>query len=452
MSHLTTVLVVEDDPQQAAALGGLLESDGFDVTVSADAASAIAELSRRRFSALITDYDLPSGSGLDVIRVAHQQARRPAAILVTAYGTIPLAVEAMREGAVDVQVKPVDPAALLATLRRAIKTRDLETENATLRVRLADAFRLGGMIGESPAMRAVLEQVRRVAATQATVLITGESGTGKELVANLLHENGTDAAAPFVAVNCAALPESLLESELFGHLRGAFTGAMQDRAGRFEEAEGGTLFLDEIGEIPHSVQVRLLRVLQEREVIRLGENVARPVSFRLVSATNVDLERCVEDGQFREDLYYRLNVVRIAVPPLRERPEDIRPLALKFIHDAAERNGVRARPLSSGALDALVAYPFPGNVRQLQNVVEGALLVAGRDQVEVSDLSLPLPRNGQGEPSPEAPLPVVLDETERRLIRAALVRSDGVVSKAADVLGIPQRTLRYKMRRLGLRG
>ncbi|MCA9313951.1 MAG: sigma-54-dependent Fis family transcriptional regulator [Planctomycetes bacterium] len=441
------VLVVEDDAFQREALAGVLGDAGFDVVAAEDVASATRALQTEP-DALVTDFHLPDGTGLDVIRESRALAVRPAALLVTAYGTISLAVDAMREGAMDVQVKPVDPAALVATLRRALRTRALELENAVLRERLARDDG-SGFVAASPALRTLLGQVARVAPSRATVLVTGESGTGKEMIAALLHRQGGTPDAPLVAVNCAALPESLLEAELFGHARGAFTGAHQERAGRFEEARGGTLFLDEIGEVPLAVQAKLLRALEAREIVRLGENRPRPVDFRLVAATNVDLEAEVAAGRFREDLYYRLAVIRLHVPPLRQRPEDVRPLVARFLKDSAERNGVPVRALSEAALERLVAYPFPGNVRQLRNVVESALLMAPGARIEAEDLALPSPR---ADALPEGTLVEILEETERRLIRQALAACDGVTAAAAERLGIPDRTLRHKIQRLGLRG
>ena len=442
-----SVLVVEDDTHQREALVGLLSDAGFTATGAATVAEA-RDACANRPDAIITDYHLPDGTGLDVIKLAREQLSPPATLLVTAYGTIPLAVEAVREGAVDVQVKPIDPSALLATLRRSLRTRDLERENVRLREQLGERFDFPEFVAESPAMRRVLQQVRRVAGSKASVLITGASGTGKEMVAQALHTQGPDASAPFVAVNCAALPESLLESELFGHAKGAFTGATQDRLGRFEEAREGTLFLDEIGEVPLPIQVKLLRVLQEREVVRLGENQPRPTDFRLVAATNVDLEGEVASGRFREDLFYRLNVVRIHIPPLCERPEDIRPLAARFVKECASANGVPPRPLSDAALSTLITHPLPGNVRQLRNVIEGALLVSTEPHIQPGDLSLgPRAVDLAGART----LPEVLEATERRLIRDALRAADGATAAAAQALGIPVRTLRHKVQKFGLR-
>ncbi|MGE0191549.1 MAG: sigma-54-dependent transcriptional regulator [Planctomycetota bacterium] len=445
-SDAPRVLVVEDDAFQREALEGVLSDAGFEVLGADDVASAQQAFTAAP-DALVTDFHLPDGTGLDVIRASRGLAHPPAALLVTAYGTISLAVGAMREGAIDVQVKPVDPAALVATLRRALHTRSLELENAVLRERLGRED-VAGFVAASPALRTLLGQVARVAPSRATVLVTGESGTGKEMIASLVHRQGGAPDAPFVAVNCAALPESLLEAELFGHARGAFTGAHQERAGRFEEARGGTLFLDEIGEVPLAVQAKLLRALEAREIVRLGENRPRSVEFRLVAATNVDLEAEVAAGRFREDLYYRLAVVRLHVPPLRERPEDVRPLVARFLRDSAARNGVEVRALSDEALAKLVTYPFPGNVRQLKNIVESALLMAPGPRIEAEDLALPRPR---AQALPEGTLVEMLDETERRLIRQALAACDGVTAAAAERLGIPDRTLRHKIRRLGVR-
>jgi DNA-binding NtrC family response regulator len=364
-----------------------------------------------------------------------------------------MAVEAMRGGAFDVMLKPLNPDALLEVLRRAVAHRDLVHENARLRERLAESARFDSVVAESPAMRRALDVVRRVAPTPATVLVTGESGTGKELVARLLHAHGPRPKGPFVAVNCAALSEGLLESELFGHARGSFTGAVRERRGRFEEADGGTLFLDEVGEMPPALQVRLLRVLQEREVVRVGENTPRTVDVRVVAATNRDLAAEVKAGRFREDLYYRLQVVPVHLPPLRERAEDVVALAEQLVRETSARHGKPGVRLSREALDALRAYRWPGNVRELGNALERAVLLCRDDLVRVDDLPDAVLAPSEAVAAPQAPretLEQAVEALERAWIRAALSRAGGVQTRAAEELGIDERVLRYKRKKLGL--
>jgi two-component system response regulator PilR (NtrC family) len=450
------VLVVEDEAAQRTLLTALLQGKGYAVAAAEGVGAARRLLDENAFDAVVTDLQMPDGSGLDVLATARRLDADVGVVVVTAYGTVPVAVEAMRGGAFDVLLKPVDPDALLAVVRRCVEHRDLRRENERLRARITSEMDLAGVVAQSPAMRRVLDTVRRVAPTSATVLVTGESGTGKERVANLLHQHGPTPKGPFVAVNCAALPEGLLESELFGHAKGAFTGAVRERPGRFEEADGGTIFLDEIGEIPLAAQVRLLRVLQEREVVRVGENRPRPVRVRVVAATNRDLEADVRAGRFREDLYYRVHVVRIHLPPLRERPEDVEPLVERFAREAARRHGRTGLRFAPAALDALRAHPFPGNVRELQNVVERAVLLAEGPLVGVESLpdEVVRPREaaeGGDDAPPGGGLDAAVEALERRLLRAALARANGVQTRAAGELGIDERVLRYKMKKYGLR-
>jgi DNA-binding NtrC family response regulator len=445
------VLVVEDEAPQRALLKAFLERSGLAVEAVGDVPSARAALSGGAVDAVVTDFQMPGGTGLDVLKAARDADPALGVVLVTAFGTVPMAVEAMRAGAFDVLLKPVDPDALLRVLERSLAGRALARENESLRARLGERVAYENVVAESGAMQAVLAIVRRVAPTNATVLVTGESGTGKELVANLLHAHGKRPKGPFVAVNTAALPEGLLESELFGHAKGSFTGATKDRAGRFEDADGGTIFLDEIGEVPAAVQVRLLRVLQERTVTRVGENGPRAVDARVVAATNKDIEAEVKAGRFREDLYYRLNVVRVHLPPLRARREDVPPLVARFAAEAARRNGAEPVTFSREAIEALTAMPFPGNVRELQNVVERAVLLSPRPVVRAEDL--PTAWSAPHETSlPDGALPLekAVEELERRMIRAALHRAHGVQTKAAEALGIGERVLRYKLSKYGI--
>jgi DNA-binding NtrC family response regulator len=442
------VLVVEDEAPQRALLAAVLERRGLGVEQAGGVAEARAAIAAGGIDVVVTDFRMGDGTGLDVLAAARGADPSIGVILVSAFGTVPLAVEAMRGGAFDVLPKPVDPEALASVVARSIANRALAAENATLRARLRERTSFSGVVAESPGMQEVLSVVRRVAATSATVLLTGESGTGKELVANLLHEHGRAPKGPFVAVNTAALPEGLLESELFGHAKGAFTGASRDRAGRFEDASGGTIFLDEIGEIPPSVQVRFLRVLQAREVTRVGENKTRPVDARVVAATNRDLEADVKSGRFREDLYWRLNVVRVRIPPLRERREDVLPLAERFATEAAARHGVARPAFSRDAALALEAHDFPGNVRELQNVVERAVLLASDGVVHARELPFVVEPARAG--AAEEGLDAAVEALERRLIAQALEKAGGVQTKAAAALGIGERVLRYKLAKYGI--
>ncbi len=446
------VLVVEDEAPQRTLLEAFLARAGLEVETAAGVREALAALAGGDFDAVVTDYQMPDGTGLDVLKAARGEEPAPGVVLVSAFGTVPMAVEAMRGGAFDVLLKPIDPDALLRVIERAVAHRVLERENERLRARLSERVRWANVVAESAAMQAVLSVVRRAAPTAATVLVTGESGTGKELVANLLHEHGRTPKGPFVAVNAAALPEGLLESELFGHARGAFTGAIKDRPGRFEEAHGGTIFLDEIGEVPASVQVRLLRVLQAREVVRVGENRQRPVEVRVVAATNRDLEADVRAGRFREDLFYRLNVVRIHLPPLRDRRADVPPLVERFAREVEQRHGLPHPTFSREALAALAAYPFPGNVRELQNLVERTLVLAPGPSIRLEDLpaEVTAPRESGGEVPALRHLEAAVEDLERGMIRAALARAVGVQTKAAEDLGVNERVLRYKMQKYGI--
>ncbi len=448
------LLIVEDEPTQRELLTRLLASKGWNVKAASDLVAAKRLLADTPFEAVVTDFQLPDGTGLDVLREARGRDPSVGVVLVSAFGTVAMAVEAMRGGAFDVMVKPVDPEALLRVLERAAQHRDLARENARLRERLAPPVLLAGVVAESQAMRRIFDLVARVAVSEATVLLTGESGTGKELVARLLHAQGARPKGPLVAVNCGALSEGLLESELFGHARGSFTGAVRERRGRFEEADGGTLFLDEVGEMSPALQVRLLRVLQEREIVRVGENTPRRVEVRVVAATNRDLAAEVKAGRFREDLFYRLQVVPIHLPPLRERPEDIAPLAEQLAAQAAARHGRPGVRVSREALEALRGHRWPGNVRELANAVERAVILCRDDVVRVSDLPeavlAPSERDVASGP-PRESLEQAVEALERAWIRAALERSGGVQTRAAAELGIDERVLRYKLGKLRLR-
>ena len=448
------VFVVEDNATQREALAGALAAGGRRVRAFAAPAEALAALAGESADAVITDYRMPGGDGVAFLREVRARSPATEVVMVTAYGTIDLAVDAMKAGAFHFLTKPVDLEALEAVLARVEERGRLSREVAELRTRLRERFREARVVGSSDRMQEVLSLVHRAAPSQATVLVLGESGTGKELIANLLHSHSGRAKGPFVAVNCAARPEGLLESELFGHARGSFTGAVADRRGRFEEADGGTLFLDEIAEMGPAVQAKLLRALQAREVVRVGENAPRRVDVRVVAASNRDLAAEVAARRFRDDLYYRLNVVAVVLPPLRSRPEDVPELVEHFLRKVATREGKPVKGVSREALDAILKHPFPGNVRELGNVVESAVVTARGDIVTRADLPAGLfaPGEATGLPISEGrTLTEAVEDLERRMIAAALARNGEVVTRAARDLGVSERVLRYKVASLGLR-
>ncbi|HEY7519832.1 MAG TPA: sigma-54 dependent transcriptional regulator [Methylomirabilota bacterium] len=450
MSAPFRVLVVDDEPAQRELVSGFLRRQGFDVTVAADGAAALERFRAESADAIVTDQKMPGLSGLALLEAARAIDPEVAVIVMTAYGTVESAVSAMKGGAADYLAKPLNLEDLRHRLDRARERRALRAENRDLREALQERHRIEGIIGESGAMQEVLSLVHRVAASDATVLIRGESGTGKELIAKAIHYASGRAARPLVRVNCAALPETLLEAELFGHEKGAFTGAHAARQGRFEAAQGGSLFLDEIGDLPLHLQVKLLRVLQEREIERLGSSRSIGVDVRLLAATHRDLESAVRAGTFRDDLYYRINVVTVTVPPLRDRRADIPPLLEHFLMRLARDNSKPIRGLTAEARDALLRYDYPGNVRELENLIERAVVLTRDDVIGLGDLPL-----GVREPAvaadDAASLPAATEGLERRLIHDALVAAGGVQTRAAEALGISERVLRYKLRKYGLR-
>jgi DNA-binding NtrC family response regulator len=417
---VSTILVVDDEAPFRAVLREILEPLGHRVIEASDGTEALERLGRMNIDLVVTDQRMPRGDGLALLHHIRGLAAPPPVVLLTAYGTIRDAVDAVRAGAIDYLTKPLEsPQALVAVVERALASDDDE------------------IAGESRRLREIVETADRVAGKDVPVLLTGESGTGKELFARRIHRHSRRAKKPFVAINCAALPETLAESELFGHERGAFTGAERQRAGRFEEASGGTLFLDEVGDLPAAVQAKLLRALEEHVVRRVGGSRDIPVDIRLVTATNRDLS----DGSFRSDLYFRIAVVRLDLPPLRERLDDIAPIAQRLIQRLARKHGVAVPELTRGAIDALVAHPWPGNVRELRNVLERALVLRGSEPVREADLLLT-----PGSPS----LAQSHDEVERERILEALRQTHGNREQAARLLGVSVRTLYYRLNRLGL--
>jgi two-component system NtrC family response regulator len=446
-----TILVVDDEPAQRELLGGFLAKRGWSVELAAGGAEALAILRRTSIDLVLADYRMPDLSGIDLLKAIKQLNPEVPFVLITAYGSIGSAVEAMKAGAYDYLTKPIELEELVHLIHRIAERRQLLTEVQELRTQLRERFRVEGIIGDSSQMQEVLSLVARVAPTPSTVLIRGESGTGKELIAKAIHYNSPRHDRAFIKVNVAALPETLLESELFGHEKGAFTGATERRIGRFEAAQGGTLFLDEIGDLPLPLQAKLLRVLQEREIERVGSHQPIPVDIRILAATNQDLERAVGERRFRDDLYYRLNVFPIVLPPLRQRREDL-PLLIEFLlQKFATRLGKPIAAVSREVMSVLLKYDYPGNVRELENIIERAIILARHEAIYVEDLPLHL-RQAAAEEAREtntqhASLPEVLHAIERQMLLRALERHGGVQTRAAAELGISERVLRYKLRK-----
>jgi len=443
------LLVVDDEAPARTTLALLLRKRGHRVVEADGVATATKRLADELFDLVVTDLRMPDGDGLDVLQAARALADAPEVILLTAYAEWKSAKEAIRLGALDYFEKGQEPEELYHRIDKALAGRTLRRENANLRAQLRERYGLPGLIAQSPAMHAVLDLVARVAPTDATVLIEGESGTGKEVIAKAVHHASKRAARPFVAVNCGAVPEPLLESELFGYVRGAFTGAAASKLGLFEEADGGTLFLDEIAETPAALQVKLLRALQSGEVRRLGATQAATIDVRVIAATNGDLATRISQGTFREDLFYRLNVIHVMLPPLRDRREDIPALAEHFLGRAADKLG-RALRLSPDALERLLRYPWPGNVRELENAMERAAILTRTGSVEPDDLPPHVSAGLQLGPSPALPKQITLADAERDHILQTLERFGGNHSGAAEALGIGRTTLWRKLKEYGI--
>jgi two-component system NtrC family response regulator len=445
------ILVVDDEAAQRELIGGFLKKQGHGVLLAAGGAEALARVRETQVDLVLSDFKMPGMSGVDLLQGVKAVNPEIPFILMTAYGTVETAVQAMKDGAVDYLTKPLDLEELLLRIGRVSEQMRLQTAVRDLQAHLVERHRLEGIIGESGRMQEVLALVKQVAPSGATVLIRGESGTGKELIARAIHFNSPRAKGPLVSLNCAALPEHLLESELFGHEKGAFTGALGQRQGRFELADGGSIFLDEIGDLSPALQVKLLRVLQERRFERLGGTRTVSVDVRIVAATHRDLEGAIKTGAFREDLYYRLNVVTIQIPPLRERREDIPPLLEHFLRTFAQKDKREVTGLTAAARDALMRYDYPGNVRELENIVERAVLLTRGKVIDLGDLPVALRPGERGPVGPETRhLPDLLASIEQQAIRAALDRHGWVQTQAARELGISERVLRYKMRKHGL--
>ena len=450
MNKKPVILVVDDEKNSREGLGRALQRN-YEVLLAENGQRALDILASSHVDIVLSDVRRPGMDGLTLLQRALARTPQPVCIMLTAYGTIELAVEAMRRGAYDFMTKPINLDRLDMMLKRALHARDVEVENRNLHEQLDSKHGFAEIIGQSPAMQEIFDTVRQVSASRATVLIQGESGTGKELVARAIHRLSPRAKGPLVSVHCAALSTTLLESELFGHEKGAFTGANERRAGRFEMSDGGTLVLDEVSEIDASVQVKILRVLEERRFERVGGSTPIDVDVRLVAATNKDLRAMVAEGKFREDLFFRLYVVVITLPPLRERAGDIPLLAQHFINVYAKDNGKAIEGLTPDAMDVLTSYTWPGNVRELRNTIERMVVMARGSRLTVRDLP-PQVRESALANTPSAPGRgyLSLEETEKQLIIKSLKMHGGNRTKAAAELGISRRTLHRKLNEYGL--
>jgi DNA-binding NtrC family response regulator len=452
MNH--NILLVEDEPKMREVLSAALEGFGYNAIPASNGEAALALMEREDVDLVLTDLRMPVLGGLDLLSAVKRRSPTLPVVLMTAYGSVKDAVQAIKDGAFDFVTKPFEIDELAAVLGNALRLHDALRDNARLREELEGRYSFGSLIGSSPAFRKVITAIGEVCESKATVLITGESGTGKEMVARAIHYNSARKTGPFVAINCAAIPEGLLESELFGHVKGAFTGAVANRGGRFMQAHGGTLFLDEIGDMPVATQAKILRVLQERSFEPVGSTQTREVDVRLVAATNKDLQEAVRERQFREDLFYRLNVFPIALPALRERLDDIPALVEHFIDQIGANIGKRIGGFSPAAIKTMSEYDWPGNIRELQNCIERSIIVAKTPTVDVADLPPYLFRQREDRPDAAGRIPTSLDDEleriERRFILMALQKTSGVQVKAADLLGITERSLWHRVKKLGI--
>ncbi len=454
---MPTILIIEDEAKMRRLLELNLGEDGFKTLSAGDAETGLKLLASEPVHLVLTDLKLPGISGLEFLQTAKQQNLALPIVVMTAFGSVETAVEAMKAGASDYVLKPFSLAEMRMVVRKELDNSRLREENRSLREALGQKYSHPNIVATSPKMQEVLATVERVAPTNSTVLLGGESGVGKDLIARAIHEKSRRASGPFIKINSTAIPENLLESELFGYEKGAFTGAITSKPGKFELADKGTLFLDEIGDVPPAIQVKLLRVLQEREFERLGGMRTIKVDVRLLAATNRDLRAALEDGTFREDLYYRLNVVPIDIPPLRQHKEDIPGLTNLFLARFAKDSGrsETITGISSAAMQLLVGHYWPGNVRELQNVIERACALASGRQLEVGDIQLDSPRSrnfssGAGSGDRFLPDGMTLDQWEDEMIRESLKRAGGNKSQAARLLGISRNALRYRLSKIGI--
>ena len=445
--HTNSILIVDDDQEMRALLKDVLEDHGYQVAVAREGREALEHLERDEYLVVLTDLRMKGMDGSELLHELVQRHPVCNTIMMTAFGTVESAVDAMKQGAFDYLTKPIKTDELLVTVEKALREASLRREVAHLRKQVNREYAFDQIIGKSQTMREVFALIRRVADSQANILITGESGTGKELVAKAIHFNSSRKEAPFIPVNCAAIPEQLLESELFGHVKGAFTDARSDKRGLFEEAQKGTLFLDEISDMPMLLQAKLLRVVQEREIRRVGATQSIPVNVRIIAATNLVLAEEVEAKRFREDLYYRLNVIEIRLPPLRERKEDIPLLCTMLLHKVASAMGKPSAGITESALGLLIDYHWPGNVRELENVIERSVTLAPGDTVTVEALPATIREaNGEGRLIEEGiERSLSMEEVERLYIKRILEKTRGNKLQAAQILGIDRKTLYRKL-------
>jgi len=443
------VLIVDDEKSARDGLVRALRRD-YRVLAAENGTSALEVLASQPIDVLLSDVRMPGMDGIALMQRALVNHPELICIILTAYGDVELAVEAMKHGATDFMTKPINIDKLELVLGRVLKTKKMELENEQLKVQLDSKYGLENIIGHSAPMQEVFETIRQVASSRATVLIQGESGTGKELVAKAIHQLGARSKGPFVAVHCAALAQNLLESELFGHEKGAFTGAMERRVGRFEKADGGSLFLDEISEIDASVQVKILRALEERQIERVGGDSPVDVDSRLIAATNRDLKGMVDEGDFREDLFYRLYVVVINLPPLRERQDDILLLLNHFLAVFNEENGKQIEGFTPAAYDALAAYDWPGNIRELRNLVERMVVLSRGKVLDVKDIPAQVRETADSGGEVKIDAELTVDEMEKQMVIQVLEKTNGNRTKAAEKLGISRRTLHRKLNQYGI--
>ena len=444
-----TVLVVEDEEKLRRVIELQLQTAGYEVLKAGTAEEGLKLAGQAGL--ILTDLRLPGMDGLELLASLRRQNSRTPVIVMTAFGTVENAVEAMKAGAANFLPKPFSLDHMMTVIEKALDVSQLRDENQRLRDALDQRYEFDNIIGRSSSMREIFQTIEHDAPTRATVLLCGESGVGKDMIARAVHHHSPRRDRPFVKINCTALPENLMESELFGYEKGAFTGANITKLGKFEQADTGTVFLDEIGDVPATVQVKLLRILQEREFERLGSNKTRHIDVRVLAATNVDLRAALEQGTFREDLYYRLNVMPLNIPPLRERKEDIPFLTDHFIKKLAVEMGSRATGISQGAMQVLTSYHWPGNVRELENVIERSLVMSSGETLNAEDIRLDMaPRSRI--PAMETFLPegMTLEEFEQSIIREALKRANGNKSQAARILGLTRNALRYRLSQMGL--
>jgi DNA-binding NtrC family response regulator len=446
-----TILIVEDEPKMRRLLELQLAEEGFEARTAAEAETGLKLLNKEKFDLIVTDFKLPGMNGLEFLQAAKRVNADIPVVVMTAHGTIESAVEAMKNGASDYVLKPFSLAELVLVIRKELDSHQLRQENRTLREALSQRYQYENIVARGEKMQAVLALVERVAPTNSTVLLGGESGVGKDLIARAIHEHSRRASGPFIKINSTAIPETLLESELFGYEKGAFSGATSTKPGKFELADKGTLFLDEIGDIPGAIQVKLLRVLQERDFERLGGTKTLKVDVRLIAATNRDLRAALEEGTFREDLYYRLNVVAIDIPPLRDHKEDIPPLADFFLQKFALESNKKMEGITPAAVKLLRDYHWPGNVRELQNIIERGVTLSAGTKLDVADIHLDSPsQRTAGGSTPVIPAGMTLEQWEEEIIREALRQADGNKSQAARALGLSRNALRYRLSKMGV--